>query len=271
MDILQYFHLNEQPFRIGPDPRFLYLSDQVKEAIAKCEYMARERIGPIYIYGPIGAGKTSVLRRLYERLSQDEHYNLALLISPNVKSSNAFLRMIMESYNVKTERSYDQSLKNFEEFLAKEYKASRIPLLLVDEAQNLTRDVLKLIHYLLNFETATTKLLQIVLVGQEELAARIVRYKELASRMFPIAISAMSPEELEQMIRFRWMVAGGKDMPFTSDSKEIYKTLYAYTKGLPRDTVKVCDEVLRDLLVNNKKQATVAEVEQIAKELNLRV
>jgi type II secretory pathway predicted ATPase ExeA len=55
MDVLQYFRLNEQPFRIGPDPRFLYLSDQVKEAIAKCEYMARERIGPIYIYGPIGA------------------------------------------------------------------------------------------------------------------------------------------------------------------------------------------------------------------------
>jgi type II secretory pathway predicted ATPase ExeA len=57
MDILQYFHLNEHPFRIGPDPRFLYLSDQVKEAIAKCEYMARERIGPIYIYAPSAPGK----------------------------------------------------------------------------------------------------------------------------------------------------------------------------------------------------------------------
>src|SRR5437763_7264323 len=122
-----------------------------------------------------------------------------------------FLRMIMDAYNVKTERSYDQSLKNFEGFLVKEYKANRIPLLLVDEAQNLTREVLKLIHYLLNFETATTKLLQIVLVGQEELAARIVRYQELASRMFRIAIRAMSPEELEHMIRFRWIVAGGKE------------------------------------------------------------
>jgi general secretion pathway protein A len=271
MDVLQYFHLNEQPFRIGPDPRYLYLSDQVKEAIAKCEYMARERIGPIYIYGPIGAGKTSLLRRLYERLSQDEKYNVALLISPNVKTSNAFLRMVMESFDVKTERSYDQSLKNFEQFLITEYKAGRIPLLLVDEAQNLTRDVLKLIHYLLNFETATTKLLQIVLVGQEELAARIVRYQELASRMFPIAISAMSPEELERMIRFRWMVAGGKDMPFSTEGQEIFKTLYAYTKGLPRDTVKVCDELLRDLLVKNKKQATATEVEEIAKELNLRL
>ncbi len=179
--------------------------------------------------------------------------------------------MIMEAYDVKTERSYDQSLKNFEGFLAKEYKTGRIPLLLVDEAQNLTRDVLKLIHYLLNFETATTKLLQIVLVGQEELAARIVRYQELASRMFPIAISAMSPKELEEMIRFRWMVAGGKEIPFTGDGKNVYKTLYAYTKGLPRETVKVCDELLRDLLVKNKKVATAAEVEQIAKELNLRL
>src|SRR3954452_16270371 len=268
MYVLKYFQLNEQPFRIGPDPRFLYLSDQVKEAIAKCEYMARERIGPIYIYGPIGAGKTSVLRRLYERLGQDEKYNLAMLISPNVKSSNAFLRMIMEAYNVKTERSYDQSLKNFEEFLAKEYKAERIPLLLVDEAQNLTRDVLKLVHYLLNFETATTKLLQIVLVGQEELAARIVRYRELASRMFPIAISAMSSTDLEEMIRFRWMVAGGKTMPFV-EGDSVYKTLFARSKGLPRDAVKVCDEVLRELVASERKKATATDIDTIAGQLNL--
>jgi general secretion pathway protein A len=271
MDVLQYFRLNEHPFRIGPDPRFLYLSDQVKEAIAKCEYMARERIGPIYIYGPIGTGKTSLLRRLHEGLSHDDKYNLALLISPNVKSSNALLRMMMEIFGVKTERSYDQSLKNFEQFLSREYQDGRIPLLLIDEAQNLNRDVLRLIHYLLNFETATTKLLQIVLVGQEELAAKIARYKELASRMFPIAISAMSPAELERMIRFRWMVAGGKALPFSPEAKEVYRTLYAYTKGLPRDTVKVCDELLRDLLVKNRRHATAAEVAQIAKELNLRL
>jgi len=74
MDTLAYFQLNEHPFWIGPDPRFLYMSEQVKEAIAKCEYMARERIGPIYISGLIGSGKTSILRRLYERLSQDSRY-----------------------------------------------------------------------------------------------------------------------------------------------------------------------------------------------------
>lgn len=268
MDLFKYFSINEPPFRIGPDPRFLYLSDQVKEAIAKCEYMARERIGPIYITGPIGSGKTSILRRLYEQLGNDERYEVALLISPNLRSSNAFLRVVMESFQVKTERAYDQSLRNLEEFLINLYKAKRTPVLLVDEAQNLTRDSLKLVHYLLNFETATTKLLQIVLAGQEELAARILRYRELASRMFPIAINAMSVEELRDMIRFRWMVAGGQELPFEEDC---FKTLFAYSKGLPRDAIKVCDETLRDLQARGQKKATPEQVEVVSKELNLTI
>jgi general secretion pathway protein A len=267
MDVLGYFKLNEQPFRIGPDPRFLYFSDQVKEALAKCEYMARERIGPIYIYGPIGSGKTSIIRRLHERLSTEDNYNLALLISPNIKSANSFLRIIMESFDIKTERSYDQSLKNFEVFLTEQYKAKKTPLLLVDEAQNMNRDTLRLVHYLLNFETATLKLLQIILVGQEELTSKILRYKELASRMFPIAIFPMSVLELRNMIEFRWVVAGGKQEP--PFDEEGYKVIFTYSKGLPRDAVKICDEVLRDLLFKKKTKATASDIEQIAKELNL--
>src|SRR5260221_803247 len=220
MDTLAYFQLNEQPFRLGPDPRYLFFSDQVKEAISKCEYMAQERIGPIYLYGPIGSGKTSILRRLYDRLSQDNHYRTTLVISPNVKTANAFLRVILESFEVKTERSYDQTLKNFERFLVEQYKKGVVPLLLIDEAQNLNRDTLRLIHYLLNFETATTKLLQVVLTGQEELATKILRYRELASRMFPIAINAMSPIDMQNMIDFRSMVAGGQKPPFEADGTD---------------------------------------------------
>ena len=127
-----------------------------------------------------------------------------------------------------------------------------------------------LIHYLLNFETATLKLLQIVLAGQQELAAKILRYQELASRMFPIAINAMSERDLEEMVRFRWMVAGGKQLPFVKGDG-VYKTLYAYTKGLPRDAVKICDEVLRELQASGRRRATVADVEAIAQQLNLRI
>src|SRR5205823_7646737 len=206
--IIHYFGLKEHPFMTSPDPRFLYFSSQVKEALAKCEFMARDRIGPMYMAGPIGAGKTSIVRRLQEKLSQDERYNVKLLISPNLKSSNAFLRLILETFDVKTERSYTASLNNFEKFLIQQYKSGKVPVLLIDEAQYMTRDTLKLIHYLLNFETNQTKLLQIVLVGQEELGSKIMQYRELASRMFPIAINAMSLEDLRDMIMFRLTVAG---------------------------------------------------------------
>ena len=268
--IIKYFGLNEHPFISNPDPRFLYFTSQVKEALAKCEFMARDRIGPIYMYGPIGSGKTSLVRRLQEKLSQNERYNVKLLISPNLKSSNAFLRLILETFDVKTERSYTASLANFETFLLTQYKEGKVPVLLIDEAQYMNRDTLKLIHYLLNFETNKTKLLQIVLVGQLELGTKIMEYRELASRMFPIAMNAMSLEDLKDMISFRLTVAGHNGFLF-EDSEEAYKTLYTYTKGLPRDAIKVCFELLIELVAQGKKQATAKQVEDIAKGQNLRL
>lgn len=268
--IIKYFNLNEHPFITTPDPRFLYFSSQVKEALAKCEFMARDRIGPIYMYGPIGSGKTSLVRRLQEKLSQNERYNVKLLISPNLKSSNAFLRLILETFDVKTERSYTASLANFEKFLVEQYQQGKIPVLLIDEAQYMNRDTLKLIHYLLNFETNKTKLLQIVLVGQEELGTKIIHYRELASRMFPIAMNAMSLDDLRDMIMFRLTVAGYSE-PFFEDEEEAYKTLYAYTKGLPRDAIKICFELLIELVAQGRKKATAKQVEEIAKGQRLNI
>src|SRR5437870_10543158 len=115
--IIHYFNFNDHPFISTPHPRFLYFSSQVREALAKCEFMARDRVGPIYMYGPIGSGKTSLVRRLKEKLSLDDKYNVKLLITPNLKSSNAFLRLILETFDVKTERAYTASLNNFEKFL----------------------------------------------------------------------------------------------------------------------------------------------------------
>ena len=195
---------------------------------------------------------------------------MKLLISPNLKSSNAFLRLILETFDVKTERSYTASLKNFEDFLIEQYKTEKVPVLLIDEAQYMNREALKLIHYLLNFETNKTKLLQIVLVGQEELGTRIAQYKELASRMFPIAMSAMSLDDLKDMITFRLNVAGYRGELF-EDEDEAYKTLYSYTKGLPRDAIKVCFEVLIELAGQKKKKANAKHVEEIAKGQNLRI
>ena len=181
-----------------------------------------------------------------------------------------FLRLILETFDVKTERSYTASLANFEQFLLQQFKEDKVPVLLIDEAQYMNRDTLKLIHYLLNFETNKTKLLQIVLVGQIELGTKIMQYRELASRMFPIAMNAMSLDDLKDMISFRLTVAGHTGHLF-EDSEAAFKTLYTYTKGLPRDAIKVCFELLIELVAEGKKQATAKQVEEIAKGQNLRL
>ena len=268
MTVLEYFNLKEEPFRISPNPRFLYLNEQVKEASSKVGYMTKHRTAPLYMYGAIGSGKTSILRRLYEELKEDETYNLRLLIAPNVKTSMAFLRAIMDSFGVATDRAYDRSLKQFESFLIEQYRLGKVPTLFIDEAQNMTRDILRLVHYLLNFETSDAKLLQIVLTGQEELAEKVKRYQELRSRMIPIAINSMSPADLQDMLRFRWSVASGNtsEAPFTT---EAYQEIFAYTKGLPRDAIKLADEILRHLYITQKQMAALEHVAHAAKQLDI--
>src|SRR5438876_12173231 len=104
MDLLGYFSLDEEPFRLSPSPRFLYLNDQVKQATAKVEYMTKHRTAPMYMYGAIGSGKTSILKRLYEALSEDEIYTLRLVIATNIKTANSFLRALLDAYAVPTDR-----------------------------------------------------------------------------------------------------------------------------------------------------------------------
>ena len=267
MSVTNYFSLNEDPFDIGPDPRFLYMSDQVREAMAKLDYYIENRKGPVYMYGPIGSGKTTIVRRLSGQLGRQKQYTVCSLISPNAKTANAFLRLVMNGFGVKTARAYVQSLENFQSFLAEEYRADRVPILLVDEAQNLVRDSLKLVHYLLNFETDTEKLLQIVLVGQEELATRMLRYRELASRMLPIPIIPMTEGEMRQMIEFRWQVAGGRELPFRDD--EIFSAVYRASQGIPRDAVKLCDSALIRVASERSDSISVQDIAELASALNL--
>src|SRR5713226_3697136 len=268
MDVLDYFRLDEEPFRLSPSPRFLYLNDQVKQATAKVAFMTKHRTAPLYMYGSIGSGKTSILRRLYEGLNEDETYTLRLVIAPNIKTSNSFLRAVMDAYGVATDRAYERSLKKFEAFLIEQYKLGKVPTLFVDEAQNMTRDILKLIHYLLNYETSDVKLLQVVLSGQEELSDKVKRYKELASRMIPIAINPMSPTDLEDMLKFRWSIASGNksNLPFT---QEALAEVFAYSKGLPRDAIKLSDENLRNTFLQQHTHAGIEHVRNAAKELDL--
>lgn len=262
-----HFELNELPFRISPDPRFLYLSPQHKETLAKALYMVQNKIGPLHVTGPIGSGKTTVARTIYQQISDSPKALVAFIIAPNLKTSNAFLRAIMTEFEVKTERSYDQSLKNFSQFLTEKFKEGVSPVLLIDEAQNLPYDALKLVHYLLNFETNQQKLLQIVLFGQSQLDYKIEQFPELKSRMFPGALAALSPTETEAMIQFRWTIAGGKKHPF---DREALNEIYRASLGLPREIVKICDLALLKAFSDDRKTVDRDTISAAAEELHLK-
>src|ERR1700730_343782 len=114
---LEHFRLREFPFLASPDSRFLYLSDQVNETLQKCLYMITNRIGPLYVYGPIGTGKTTLAKRLHQQLDQQpDRYRVAyLVIPPQLYSANTLLRAIMDELEAKTQRSYAGSLTNLAE------------------------------------------------------------------------------------------------------------------------------------------------------------
>jgi general secretion pathway protein A len=262
-----FFGLKEKPFRISPDPRFLYLAPQHQEVLSKCQYMITHKVGPVYVFGPIGSGKTSIARRIYQELSDADEFPVVLLSSPNLKTPNAFLRTVMEEFGVKTGRSYDRSLANFSRFLISEHDAGRTPLLLLDEAQHLTRPMLEVIKFLLNYETNTQKLLQIVLFGQNELATNIAGYPELASRMFPSGLAALNVHDTAEMIEWRFRTAGGKQLPFTPKA---LGEVFRWSLGLPREVCRVCDMALLAAAQAKVRRIDEQTIERVAKDLALR-
>ena len=266
----KFFGLKESPFRISPDPRFLFLAPQHQEVLAKCQYMITSNVGPVYVYGPIGSGKTSIARRIYQELTEHDglksRFRPAMFSAPDLKTPNAFLRTIMNEFEVKTERAYDRSLANFSSYLIDESRGGRTPVLLIDEAQHLRHSILELLKFLLNYETDTQKLLQLVLFGQTELETKIAGFPELKSRMFPTALAALNAEDTAEMVSWRFRTAGGTAVPFTPGAMlEIFR----FSLGVPREVCKLCDISL--LIAYNRNSEIVSEaiVREAARDLRI--
>ncbi len=265
---LEYFKLKEFPFLSSPDSRFLYLADQVNETLQKCMYMVSNKIGPVYTAGPIGSGKTTLSSRLQQQLEQEaKKYIVSYLVIPPQLTVNSLLRMIMEEFDVKTDRAYARSLEYLATWLREQHKKGIKPVLILDEAQNLTPTHLKLIHFLLNYETSREKLLQIILFGQNELSNKIDRFPELKSRMYPASLSAFNRKDTEALIQFRWFVAGGGNtLPF---STEVIDEIFKITLGLPREIVKVCDLSLMSAYSQKSENVRTKDVQSAIIELKL--
>ncbi|MCH7662943.1 MAG: AAA family ATPase [Chloroflexi bacterium] len=249
---VDYFKLNEPPYKNIANPRFLWLSDQHKEARAKMLHYITNSDGPIYLISPIGTGKTTLAKDLENELEADERNIVVRIDAPKLSTTNAFLRLVMDEFDVKTHRAYADSLKSFKEWLvAQATKQPPVsPILLIDEAQNMTRDMLLLIQHLFNFSTDDKWLIQMAIFSQPEIQIAIDKLPSLKSRLAVAKLRPFSDAKMtKRMLKVRWRTAGGtsKNFPFTDD--KAVSEIQRLTGGVPRYIVRLAHETLAKLMV----------------------
>ncbi len=265
------FGLNQPPFSIAPDPRFLFMSERHREALAHLLYGVRGGGGFVVLTGDIGAGKTTVCRCFLEQLPA--RCNVAYIFNPKLtveellKSVCAEFRIAYqhEGPGVATVKDYVDALN---EYLLRTHAVRQRNLLIIDEAQNLSAEVLEQLRLLTNLETNERKLLQIVLIGQPELRAMLAKpeMQQLAQRVIArYHLEALAEVETAQYVRHRLAVAGlTQPMPF--DGKAL-RRIYRYSRGVPRRINLLCDRALLGAYAKGKTSVDPRTIDKAAQEV----
>ena len=251
---LEYFSLNERPFSISPDPRFLFMSNRYREALTHLTYGVQDGGGFVLLTGEVGTGKTTVCRCLLQQLP--DNTKLAFVLNPKL-NSRELLATICDEFKIDYPENCD-SLKlltdKLSEFLLLCYQQDLNVVVMIDEAQNLETDVLEQIRLLTNLETNQKKLLQIILVGQPELQEKLAQrdLRQLAQRI--TARYHLRPLNLKETIAYilhRTRIAGSHKALF---SRKAVEHLHAKTQGIPRLINTICDRALVAAASRHKKR-----------------
>ena len=261
-----YFGLSEAPFSIAPDPKFLYMSEQHREALAHLLFGVTSNGGFVLLTGEVGTGKTTVLRCLLEQLP--EQTEVAFILNPKytvMELLSAICDDLGIDYSPSSEmKDYVDALN---EHLLENHRKNLQTVLIIDEAQNLSADVLETIRLLTNLETNTQKLLQVILVGQPELLTMLERpeLRQLNQRITARShLRALRQEELADYIAHRLSIAGVETQLFPETS---VRHLYKLTKGVPRLINIVCDRALLGTYVERQNQVQNQTISNAASEV----
>jgi general secretion pathway protein A len=262
----EFYGFREAPFNITPDPRFLFFSERHRQAFDHLLYGITERKGFIQLTGEIGAGKTTICRALLERLGPA--YRTALILNPSLTAAQ-LLRAIVVELGVRPRRQ-DRAgcLEALNRFLLEQVGLGHDVVLLIDEAQDLSVELLEQVRLLSNLETDARKLLQIALVGQPELRDKLEQrgLRQLRQRItVRYHLEPLSPEETEGYIRFRLQVAGADGRP--AFTRWALRSIHRYARGVPRLVNAVCDKTLLCGYVEETDRLTARHVRRAVREL----
>jgi len=265
----EFFGLKESPFNVNPDPRYLFMTKQIQEALAGLTYGIQNRKGFILLTGEVGTGKTTLLNRLLDWL-RGQKVSTAYIFNSRLEVDHLFDFMMAEFEIPCKSRDKSQVLMKLNQWLLDRYRAGETAVLIVDEAQNLSPEVLEEIRLLTNLETSTEKLLQIVLTGQPELEEKLKlpELRQLRQRItLRCRTAALSQEETFGYIAERLRIAGANGEPIFS--KEAIETAHTYSRGIPRVVNLLCDHALINSYVEGLRPVPAHVVEAVAREFQL--
>ncbi len=265
----EFFGLKANPFNVNPDPRYLFLTRHTEEALACLTYGIQSRKGFVLLTGEVGTGKTTLINKLLEWLRLQQ-VATAFVFNSRLNVPQ-FLDYMMSDFGIACDsRSKSQVLLRLNNWLLERYRAGETAVLIVDEAQNLSDEVLEEIRLLTNLETFTEKLLQIILVGQPELEERLkqAQLRQLRQRLtlraktHPLAL-----EETRAYVAQRLRIAGSNGQPIFDP--EALAAIYRYSSGIPRVINLLCEHCLVSAFVDQQKIVAPKVVEVVARDFEL--
>jgi len=262
----EFYGLTDAPFDITPNPRFLFYSAKHREAFNHLLYGIRERKGFVQLTGEVGAGKTTLCRAALEQL--DQHYTTALILNP-IMSAEELMRAIGFEYGLPVS-GLDKltTLAVINNFLLHQVEQGKDTVLIIDEAQDLTDELLEQVRLLSNLETDNRKLLQIVLMGQPELRDRLnnPKLRQLRQRItVRFHLPPLSPDEMGKYVRHRLKTSGANGLPYFT--KPALWRVQRYSGGIPRLINAVCDKALLAGFVQQTGRINFGIVGQAIREL----
>ncbi len=263
-----FFSLDRKPFELLPNPDFLYLSRSHKKALTFLDYGIREKAGFILLTGEVGSGKTTLVRNMVRQVRT--RAPLSIVFNTRVDSEQ-LISLINDDFGLETAGKDKVALvRDLNGFLISEFRKGQQPILIIDEAQNLTAEHLEEVRLLSNLETEKAKLLQIILVGQPELRNMLARpeLRQLRQRIsISCHLSPLSLQETESYVLHRLEIAGNREA--IGFSEDTLAAVHAFSRGIPRLTNIVCDYLLLAAFADDTREISPELVSEVLEDIEI--
>ncbi len=260
--------LTKEPFSSSPDPAFFFRSTSHMQALTRLEIAIRLRRGLSLILGDVGTGKTTLARTLLSNFPQEDGFAFHMILDPSFESEYQFLMHLSRIFGIRAPfKSTLDCREAIEHHLFQSgVTEGKTTVLMVDEGQKLSLDMLENLRVLLNYETNEFKLLQVVIFAQMELLGRLGRIKNFIDRVaLKYIINPLSEEETSQMIQFR-LKSAGLNNGHRVFSPEAVRAIHRFTQGYPRQISLLCHNALEALVIHDKDTVDEPLIEELIRD-----